>query len=732
MKRSTALISVFSIAAFSIAYAQQNDTTKVVNLNEVTIIEHQPIGEMKRMPEIKDNAIYAGKKTEVIQMDKINADLSTNNTRQVFAKVPGMSIWENDGTGIQVGVAARGLSPNRSWEFNVKQNGYDISSEVFGYPEAYYCPPMEALEKIEVVRGAASLQYGPQFGGLLNYQIKKGNPNKPISFETQQTVGSYGLFNTYNAIGGTYKKLSYYSFLHHRTADGWRDNNRYNIYTGYFSAKYQLAKKINIGVEYTKMDYKSQQPGGLTDLQFAENHRQSFRERNWFSTPWNVGSLIIKYDISQSVNLQIKSFLTIAERNSVGFTKAITIKDTINPTTLQYNSRQVDRDYYKNYGTEARLSWKYKFFGKENIFAGGVRAYKANTKRNQLGTGTTGNDFDLSLTNPQFGRSLEFETTNYAVFAENIFQFGERLKLVPGIRFDYIENRTEGYINTTQTGRLNSDKRVRQLLLYGIGSEFAVTAKTNFYGNYSLAYRPVTFSELTPSATTEIIDPNLKDASGFNADFGYRGTVKNFLNFDIGLFYLHYNNRIGTFTQSGAPFKTNIGTSVNKGVESYIEIDLVKIFTKKSKLGSISIFASNSFIDAKYVKWNNPSIASDPTKSIENKRVENAPQYIHRFGATYYLKGFSATCQLSSVGDVFTDAVNTEKANATGTIGKLSGYQVIDASLSYRFMERYVFKAGVNNIADEKYATRRSGGYPGPGILPGNGRTIFVSIGGMF
>ncbi len=728
MKKTIVLISVFSIVLFSVTQAQQIDTTKIVILNEVTINAAQSLGGMERMPEIKDNVIYAGKKTEVILLDKINADLSTNNTRQVFGKVPGMSVWENDGSGIQVGVATRGLSPNRSWEFNVRQNGYDISSDVFGYPESYYSPPMEALGKIEVIRGAASLQYGPQFGGLLNYQIKKGNPNKPISFETQQTVGSYGLFNTYNAIGGTHKKFSYYGFLHHRTADGWRENSRYTIYTGYFSANYQLTKKINIGAEYTKMDDKSQQPGGLTDAQYNDNHRQSFRERNWFSTPWNVASLTIKYDISQSVNLQIKSFTTVAERNSVGFTNAITVNDSINSTTLQYNPRQVDRDYYKNYGTEARVSWKYKLFGKENIFAGGIRAYIGSTKRNQLGIGTTGDDFDLTLTNPKYGRSLEFATTNYAAFAENIFLIGKRLKVVPGIRFEYIENKVDGYINTTQTGTLTSDKRIRQILLYGIGSEFIVTEKTSLYGNYSLAYRPVTFSELTPSATTEIIDPNLKDASGFNADFGYRGTVKNFLNFDVGVFYLHYGNRIGTLTQNSAPFKTNIGTSVSKGIESYIEIDVVKMFTEKSKFGGISIFASNSFIDAKYVQWNNPAIESDLAKSIEDKRVENAPQYIHRFGATYYLKGFSATCQLSSVGDVFTDAANTETPNATGTIGKLSGYQVMDASLSYKFMERFTLKAGVNNLADEKYATRRAGGYPGPGIIPGNGRTIFVSL----
>jgi Fe(3+) dicitrate transport protein len=106
----------------------------------------------------------------------------------------------------------------------------------------------------------------------------------------------------------------------------------------------------------------------------------------------------------------------------------------------------------------------------------------------------------------------------------------------------------------------------------------------------------------------------------------------------------------------------------------------------------------------------------DPTKSIENKRVENAPNYIHRFGATYTYKKLSITYQYNAVGDVFTDAANTELANATATIGKLSGYNVMDLSLTYQFLDIYNFKAGINNLTDEKYATRRSGGYPGPGM----------------
>ena len=369
MKILISLILIFSFTVLG-GYSQQSDTTKTLLLNEIVIQENQSVSEIERMPDIKENVIYAGKKTEVIQLDKINADLSTNNTRQVFAKVPGVSIWENDGSGIQVGVSVRGLSPNRSWEFNVRQNGYDISSDPFGYPETYYTPPMEALKKIEVIRGAASLQFGPQFGGLLNYQIKEADKTKPVSFETNQTAGSYELFNSYNAIGLSSKKASFYGFIHHRSAEGWRENSRYTILTGYLSANYQISNKLSISGEYTNMNYKSQQPGGLTDAQFADNPRQSHRERNWFGAPFSVASITLKYEISAAINIQLKAFATFAERNSVGFTKAITTNDSINPATLQYTPRQVDRDNYQNYGTEARTSVRYTFLGNETIVSG--------------------------------------------------------------------------------------------------------------------------------------------------------------------------------------------------------------------------------------------------------------------------------------------------------------------------------------------------------------------------
>ena len=107
-------IALFLLFSFTI-YGQSIDSSKMVNLEEINIYTKPAKNEIVRLPEIQNGIIYSGKKNEVIKLGNIDADLSINNSRQVFGKVPGLMVWENDGSGIQVGIATRGLSPNRSW-----------------------------------------------------------------------------------------------------------------------------------------------------------------------------------------------------------------------------------------------------------------------------------------------------------------------------------------------------------------------------------------------------------------------------------------------------------------------------------------------------------------------------------------------------------------------------------------------------------------------------------------
>lgn len=706
-------------------------------LPDIKLVGRNTKADIHFLPEIVGTNINAGKKNALIMMDNVQGNVVTNTMRQVMAKVPGIQIWESDPSGIQIGIAARGLSPNRSWEFNTRQNGYDISSDPFGYPEAYYTPQLNSVQRIQVLRGAASLQYGPQFGGMVNFIMKDGSDiNKPFQYESQQTAGSFGLFNSYNAIGGETGKTHYYAFWDHRRGDGFRTNSGFKVNTGYGSVSWKVNAKLKIGLEITHFNYLSQQPGGLTDTQFEKDPYQSLRQRNWFEVDWNIAAINFDYTINDKSRLNIKTFAMTGARNSIGFMQAPNVADTINGATLQYNNRRVDVDQYRNYGIEARYINDYTIGKTNNAFSAGVRYFRGTTLRFQNGRGDTGNDFNLNILNP-YPTDLNFITDNSALFAENIFRFGKNLSIIPGFRVENIRNTADGRVNLTGNNevKIANQNRTRQFLLAGIGAEYHI-GQTEIYANYSQAYRPVLFSDLSGNPTTDVIDQNLKDAKGYNIDLGYRGRIKDYLFFDVSGFILQYNNRIGLIAQQNLDgsfynLRTNVGNSSSKGVEALIEFNPIKAWAPTSKIGNITLFASVALIDARYA--NLKVITRQGSNLVEtnlkNNRVENAPQNIYRTGLTYSKKKLTVTAQYSYVSEAFSDANNSTTPTANGVNGLIPSYQVIDISGSYNINTQFFVKGGINNLMNEKYFTRRSSGYPGPGLLTAEPRNFFMTVG---
>jgi Fe(3+) dicitrate transport protein len=683
--------------------------------------------ETGNLPAIDGVRIYGGKKSAYISPEKLNIDLSSNNSRQLFGRVPGIMVWESDGSGIQTGIATRGLSPNRSWEFNMRQNGYDISSDVFGYPEAYYTPPADAVAKIEILRGASSLQYGPQFGGMINYVFENAPAKNGSKTKIRQSFGSYGLFNNFISTGLRKNKFSLYSFYHRRSADGWRENSAYTTQTGFVSVGYDFSDKVKVKAEFTHSDMLSQQAGGLTDVQFQDNAQQSFRARNWMSIPWNLMNVQLDVTASEKFQLEVKTFGLLATRSSVGFLDPINTADVILSTTNDYAARRLDTDKYQNIGTELRGKYAFDLFGNKQTLAFGARAYQAKTFRHQKGNGTTGSDFNMNIDSLGYKVNYVFGTKNYALFAEQALYVGKRILVVPGVRLEQIVSSGSGSVNYAN-GEIPFQERAISKLLFGIGSEFHLNEKNEIYANASQAFRPMTFAELIPSATTDVVDPNLKDSEALNIDIGVRGSWKNYIHYDVSVYQMNIEDRIGTYTQSSVRYVTNIGASLSKGVEMYVEGNVLSIF-KQGKFGSLQPFVSIAYNEATYTSWNDPTVIAGSSSDRTNKAVENAPRRIQRYGLSYNLKGFTATYQLNKVSEAFADALNTVTPNATATVGLIPAYSVSDLSFGYSGKENYTLQVGVNNLFNEIYFTRRAGGYPGPGLLPSNGRTLFFTFG---
>lgn len=686
------------------------------------------------LEDVEDMSIYAGKKSEVIILDSLVVNAATNNARQVYARVPGLNIWENEGAGIQLSIGGRGLDPNRTSNFNVRQNGYDISADALGYPESYYTPPVEGVERIQVIRGAASLQYGTQFGGMLNFVMRKPVADKRIQLVARQSVGSYGsgkpaFYNTFISLSGTVKKLSYYTYFQYKNGNGWRPNSDFDVYNYYGNVKYQISKRTAIGLDLTVMNYLAHQPGGLSDAMFKADPQQSNRERNWFQVNWKMAAVHFNHTFNDSNEVNVRVFGLLANRYSIGFrpNRVATVDDG---TT----ERDLIKGEFRNIGAEVRYMKRYHISKQYSVLLIGGRGYYGNNLSTQ-GQGSKGSDADFDYTPSNFMTyDYAFLNRNVALFAENIFYLGNKVSITPGLRYEYINTSADGYygsiaydlagniISADRTGEHRSS--ARQFLLGGIGISYKPIPKMNFYGNISQNYRSITFSDMRISNPSSVIDPDMKDEKGFTTDIGLRSEgTKRFI-YDGSFFILNYNNRIGEYLTSDASNRvvrerTNIGRALMIGAECYLEYDVLKLFVPETKNWTGALFTNAAYIHSQYV--------SSGITAVQGKEVEFVPQFNVKAGARASYKKFKASFQYTHLTQQFSDATNALDGGVSGVVGIIPSYSVMDLGFSYEY-RIFKLEANINNITNQYYFTRRATGYPGPGILPSDGRAFYLTL----
>lgn len=703
-----------------------------VNIDSITISAKQKTFGITRLNDVEGTSIYAGKKSEVIVMDDITANKATNNSRQIYAKIAGLNIWESDVAGIQLGIGGRGLNPQRTTNFNTRQNGYDMSADALGYPESYYSPPAEAIDRIEIVRGAASLQYGTQFGGLVNFKLKEPPTDKKIQFVSRETYGSWNFKNTFNSLGGTVKKVSYYVYYQRKTGNGWRPNSQFKTNTAYASLIYKATEKLSFTFQYTYMNYLAHQPGGLTDAEFEQNPMQSIRSRNWFAVNWNMAAMFIDYKINKHLKINSRFFGLFANRSALGILTYINRSD---PGT----DRQLWTDNYTNFGNETRLLCDYNLFKKSSTLVIGTRYYHGNTARQQGygNDGTTGykSDFAFNSKDQLQYSNYTFPEYNFSLFAENIFRISSKFNIIPGVRYENIKTTAAGYyniVNTDLAGNVvyhqlvnETKNRFRSFAIGGIGFSFNQSSKLQTYANISQNYRAINFSDMRITNPNLKVDPNLQDEKGYSADIGIRGNLSGIFNYDVSVFMLHYNNRIGTIqrvdtvTYNIYNYRTNVSASRNLGIESFAELDVWKLIRKESARMKLSIFTNISYIDARYIGSKEPA--------FQNKKVEFAPNLILKTGLGFRKKKFAASFQYAYTSYQFSDATNAPfTANAID--GIVPAYFVLDLSAEYTINKIFSVYGSVNNLTNNMYFTRRADSYPGPGIIPADARSFYITL----
>lgn len=675
---------------------------------------------------VSGTAIYDAKKTELILVDNLVANKAANVGRQVYARVPGLNIWENDAAGINLAIGARGLDPNRTSNFNVRQNGYDISADALGYPESYYTPPVQALERIEIIRGASGLQYGTQFGGLLNFVFKEGG-NKPAAFTFSNSIGSFGLYNSFNSLSGSKGKFSYYTFFNYKKSEGWRPNSEQVQHNAFASVKYQASSKLSVKVEHTYMTYLAHQPGGLTDSTFAVNPYYSNRARNWFDVTWNLSAMELDFKPIDGLTINNRSFFLAAHRYAVGNLENIQEADNLEA------NRNLLTDQFRNFGNELRLVKHYSLLGNKSALVVGNRLYYGHTLRKQ---GEANNSLRPSFNyvdqdSSNFSK-YDFPNFNASLFAENVINITERFSITPGIRYEHIHTQSDGVYRNVRTNlagkvervdeRSETQNRKRSFLIIGLGTSYKLDDR-EWYGNVSQNYRSMNFNDIRVVNPSLVVDENISDEFGYNADLGMRGRFDFGLVYDFSLFYLRYNDKISSIGISeggdAKRLRANIGDAYVTGFESYAELDLIKAFSDIGNDQYLKLFINASVLRSKYISSKDAGIAGN--------QVELVPPVNIKSGLSYKKGPFACSYLFTFIDEHFSEATNSANPSTNAVNGVIPSYHIMDLSASYEH-DWMIFEAGINNFTDQSYFTRRADGYPGPGIIPAKPRSFYLGI----
>jgi Fe(3+) dicitrate transport protein len=444
---------------------------------------------------------------------------------------------------------------------------------------------------------------------------------------------------------------------------------------------------------------------------------------------WNLFALHIDHQLDASNEFNLRVFGLYANRYSLGFrpNRVATIDDN--------SERDLIKGDFRNWGAEARYLRRYKVGAVPSVLLLGGRFYQGNNHSTQ-GLGNTGSGPDMTYVNGDeyLTYDYRFPNRNISVFLENIFYLTEAFSVTPGIRVESIHTTARGYYGTiykdlagnvidrsvTDEHRDNS----RQFVIAGLGLSFKPSPFTDIYSNISQNYRSITFSDMRIANPSSVIDPDLQDEKGYSLDLGVRSDQTTSFNYDVSVFYLNYNNRIGEiqfYDEQNRVMRrrSNIGQAVIFGLEAYGEADLIALASPGQELWSGVVFNNIALIRSSYEKSELPG--------VRGQEVEFVPKVNLKTGVKLGYENFKASFQYSLLSSQFTDATNATEGGVSAVIGTIPSYSVMDLSLSCQF-KKFRVEGSVNNLADKMYFTRRATGYPGPGILPSDGRSFFITL----
>jgi len=704
----TLAICSSELSVFAQEKSETPSATGVYHLEEV-VVEGQDKSDLPlsaSLPEVSGVQINSGKKTTEADLEAI-PPIASNNYRQAFTQLPGLLTSEVSNESF-ASFSYRGMGdPHESFNMNLLRNGLPIAADMYGYPANYYVPPIDSVQSIQFIRGGASLMYGPQVGGALNFVTRKPDPKAPASVYSKQVFGERNFFSTYNELSGTSGNVSYLGFFHRRQSDGFRDENSdYGVNNGNMMFAIEASPKAKWTVEFDAYDADHGEAGGLT-LETGEG-LANYNENRFQSSVLYDRLRIQRYSGTVGLEYEVDADTTIVARAFGGYYDRFSRRQsagTANPFGGIYNgtTNTIADQEFSTVGLDARVAHKWKMFGEEQNLAAGFLLYGVDSPFTQEQGSTPWADSGT------LQRDIDRTTRTGSLFAENRFNFG-RLKITPGARIEMIDIGVDENIPTTPELGLRTEDDFTAVLLPGVGVGYDLSPDTEAYANATTGYKPKTYADVVPLNSGDTISNDLDPAHSSMYETGVRGTPMSWMRFDSSVFLTTFTDQFG---RVGSNIQ-NVGDSRTYGLDLMTEFAAVKLYDSvvgsrlSDYIGNINLFWNAQFLNAEFTDG-----------PVDGKTPQYAPDYVMRTGVRYdYDSRYKLAFLGTLVDDHYADDANT--ANRY-----IPSYRVWDLTGEAELIpSRLSLVAGVNNIFDEKYYARiRSNG-----IDPGLPRNVYGGV----
>lgn len=442
-------------------------------------------------------------------------------------QIPGMFITERGVTGFGVstggsgGISMRGIGGSPTTEVLVLIDGHPQYMGIMGHhlPDAYLASD---VDKVEVVRGPASILYGSNaMGGAINIITRKQD-KEGWNANTRLMYGSYNT-QKYMANAGL-KKGKYDGFLsvNHDRTDGHRDNSDFHITNGYARSGYTFSEKIRLWGDASIAAYKAQNPG--TKLApMIDNVADITR---------GVASATLENNLGKSSGA-LKLFYNFGKHEiNDGYASGATPRDYL------FNS--------KDYNLGATLYQNFNPFA-GNILTAGIdyKFYGGHAWNDSIG-----NKPDQELVDKS-----NYELAGYLVVQQTLF---DKLTLNGGIRLDY--------------NKIFGSEWVPQ-----IGLAYQPLQGTVIKGSVAKGFRSPTIRELYYKAAWAAANPDLKPERMVNYEVSLEQKFfDGQLLTELTGFIADGSNIIEVEQIAGRRISKNTGNFLNKGIELSVKWHVLK------------------------------------------------------------------------------------------------------------------------------------------------------------